>query len=60
MINIKVPFRRQSVVDMNLWLTDICGLTYRKDWWWDNKGDGYYLYTFVDKKWAATFALRWA
>jgi hypothetical protein len=59
---VKIPFRGQSTVGMNLWLTQKRKLVYRRDWSWANYNDlnGHYLYSFNDEKEAVLFSLRWA
>ena len=49
----------KSNIGMNLWLTQICGLVYRKDWFWEHTRDEF-VYKFVSESDAATFALKWS
>jgi len=56
---VKIPFRGQSTVGMNLWLTQKRKLVYRQAWTWDNDLNGNYVYWFNDEKEAVLFSLRW-
>ena len=56
---VKIPFRGQSTVGMNLWLTQKRKLVYRQAFTWDNDLNGHYVYSFNDEKEAVLFSLRW-